>query len=308
MGFSKVSEKEYPARQWALVGYPGDGKSTFAARMRGDVLVIDADHRINEVVRQHGLSNVFRLSNVAKDNSDPRRIAAILTENMPSSSVKTVVIDSLTAIIAPLVSAAMLTNQTSEVKNKVASFGDKALTMRMIQDAITSWGVDTLWIYHLRDTRDAQARAVTATSITPVELARLRRSLNMQLTLVTNGTKRGMRVDWARCGRSGVTLWDDSGSWLNMPEKIEEAVYSGLSAADMACIARSMPTSFAGPEDAVAWGLEQGCFRDAVHVKNAYDKLKAEKKPASAQAMWDVWIEDVTRRKEERPAVVEETI
>lgn len=302
MGFSKVDYNEYPPRQWALVGYPGDGKSTFAARMRGDVLVIDADHRIGEVVRQHRLTHVLRLSKEATDNTDPRKIAAILKENMPGSAVKTVVIDSLTAIIAPLVSAAMLTNQAGEVKNKVASFGDKAMTLRMIQDAVTSWGTDTLWIYHYRDTRDAQAKPITATSITPVELARLRRSLNMQLTVVKQGDKRGVRVDWSRCGRSGLTLWDDSGSWVDMPERIEEAVYGGLTQADMDKIAASTPTSFSGPDAALAWGMEQGCFRDAVHAKNAYDKLKGEHKPASAGDMWEIWISDVERRKGEQPA------
>jgi hypothetical protein len=304
MGFDKVSTDEYPARQWALVGYPGDGKSTFAARMKGDVLVIDADHRITEVVRQHNLDNVLRLSKTATDNADPRRIAALLKENMPGSQVGTVVIDSLTAIIAPLVSSAMLANAAGDNKNKVAAFSDKAMTLRMIQDSVTSWGVDTLWIYHLRDTRDAKANAITATSISTVELARLRRSLNMQLTVIKQGDRRGVRVDWARAGRQGMTLWDDSGSWLGMPEKIEESCYGGLSAADRAAIASALPTGFSGPDEAIAWGWEQGCFKDAQHSKNTYLKLKDEHKPASAGDMWELWLDAVVKRKSEQSVTV----
>ena len=33
---------------------------------------------------------------------------------------------------------------------------DKALAMRLIQDAITGFGVNTLWIYHIRTGLDAQ--------------------------------------------------------------------------------------------------------------------------------------------------------
>ncbi len=39
MAFQKMSKTQYPPRQWALVGYPGAGKSTFAARMFAAVLV-----------------------------------------------------------------------------------------------------------------------------------------------------------------------------------------------------------------------------------------------------------------------------
>ena len=59
------------------------------------------------------------------------------------------------------------------------------------------------------------------------------------------------------------------------------------------------PTAFSGPEDAIAWGVEQGVFRDAVHAKNAYDKVKTERKPKTAAEMWRFWIEDVERREAE---------
>ena len=36
MAFQKMSKTQYPPRQWALVGYPGAGKSTFAAQMAAE--------------------------------------------------------------------------------------------------------------------------------------------------------------------------------------------------------------------------------------------------------------------------------
>ena len=43
MAFKKMTKPEYPPRLWALVGYPGSGKSTFATQMRAPILVIDAE-------------------------------------------------------------------------------------------------------------------------------------------------------------------------------------------------------------------------------------------------------------------------
>lgn len=293
-----------PPRQWALVGYPGSGKSTFAAQMAGPLLVVDADHRFREVARL-AADDVFELSDEPADNVDVERIAALLKANMPGSGVQTVIIDSLTSILSPLIVEAILNNDAGRNKNRVASFKDKALAMRLLQDTVTGWGVDTLWIYHLRSGLDGQARQVESTTISVVELARLRRSLNLQLRIVEQGDRRGIKVEWARRGRAGQTLWDDTGHWQGMPAKIEAAVYGGLTTADMDKIEKSAPASFAGPEEAIAWGVEQGCFKAALHAQNAYDKLKRERRPQTAAEMWQLWIAEVERRKgEETPAQV----
>jgi hypothetical protein len=303
MAFSKIDKSvaALPPRQWALVGHPSSGKSTFAAQMCGPLLVVDSDHRFQEVARL-AAGDVFRLSDDPIDNTNVERIAALLREGMPGSGVETIVIDSLTSILSPLIVEAILDNDAGRNKNRVAAFKDKALAMRLLQDTVTGWGVDTLWIYHLRDSLDGQARQVETTTISVVELARLRRSLNMQLRIIEQGDKRGIKVDWARRGRSGIALWDDSGCWADMPARIEQAVYAGLSPTDMEAIEHSTPIAFSGPEDAIAWGVEQGCFRDAVHAQNAYDKLKREHKPTNAGEMWRLWIEEVERRNEEASA------
>lgn len=316
MAFKKIDKTALPPRQWALVGYPSGGKSTFAAQMTGPILVIDADHRFAEVARLTA-GEIFTLSDEPSDSVSAERIAALLKENMTGSGVKTIVIDSLTSILSPLVVSAIMGNDAGSNKNRVASFKPKSMAMRLLQDTITGWGVNTLWIYHTRSSLDGQAREVENTSISVVELARLRRSLNLQLEIVEKNGKRGITIKWARCGRAGMTLWDDTDFWRGMPEKIEAEVYGGLTAEDMNRIAGSTPTSFSGQEEALAWGFEQGCFRDAVHAKNAYDKCKAEQKPKTSADMWRLWIEDVTERKkagttegeeeEEQPAINQAT-
>ena len=294
MPFKKMLAK-LPPRQWSLVGYPGDGKSTFATAMHSPMLVVDADHRFAEVMRLVA-GDTLQLSDEQADNVDPERIAQLLHENMPGSGIRTIIIDSLTAIISPLITAAIMDNDVGTNRNKIATFKTKALTMRLLQDAITNTGCDVLWIYHLRRGRDAKAQEVESTSISAVELARLRRSLNAQLRIVVDGNRRGIAIDWSRTGRTGLTLWDETGTWRGMPERIEEAVYGGLTAEDMQKAAAATPTSFASADAAIAWGWESGAFRDAVHAKNAYEKLKQDQHPQSAQAMWALWIAEVEER------------
>jgi len=61
-----------------------------------------------------------------------------------------------------------------------------------------------------------------------------------------------------------------------------------------------------GPEAAIVWGYEQGCFKDAAHAANTYTKMKRERAPRTAAEMRKLWIEDVERRKLE--GVPQETL
>jgi hypothetical protein len=202
--------------------------------MRGPLLPIDADQRFAEVLAL-AAGDVYRLSENPADNVAPAQIARLLEAHMPGSDVGTIVVDSLTTLIAPLIVRGMLDNEAGENKNKMAGFIDKALVMRLLQDAVTRWGTHTLWIWHLQRGRNEKAEKVVTATLPKTELERLRRSLNVELHLVadtkvgsTEATqRRGVKVVWTRQAgaRSGMTLWDESGTWQAMPERIEAAIY-----------------------------------------------------------------------------------
>jgi hypothetical protein len=291
-----MTKTPYPPRLWALQGYPGSGKSTFATQMRGPLLVIDADQRFREVLELAGERDVYQLSDVASDNTDPDRVTEILARDMPGSDIGTIVVDSLTTIISPIVTQTLVDKDHGRTDNLAAGWREKALAMRQLQDAVTRWGVDVLWIWHLSDYRDAKAKAGTRATLPRTERARLTRSLNVQLEIVQDGDRRGVKVLWARRGRSGGTLWDDSGRWAGIPEALEEEIYGGLSESDQERIEAEPPDVFPDPASAIAWGLEQGAFKALQHSRNAYDKLKAEEEPKDAQEMRDLWLADVERR------------
>ena len=295
MSFTKIEISQYPPRLWELASYAGGGKSTFATQMRGPLVVVDADQRFAEVAKLVK-GGVFRVSDIGSENTDTDRIAARLNENMPSMQGGTIVIDSLTAIIAPLVTQAIQNKEHGREKNLFAGFRNKALAMRQLQDVVTKWGTDVLWIYHKIDARTAAGLAVTKASISQTELVRLMRSVNLRLEIVRDEQRRGIKVLWSRSGRDGMTLWDESGIWLGMPEKIEAAVYDELSPAQMKEKEYSAPEVFRSSEHALSWALERHAFENAVHAQNAYDKLKSEQQPKSAREMTALWIADVERR------------
>lgn len=298
MSFKKMVKGTRPPRLWSLVGYPNSGKSTFSTQMRGPQLIIDADNRYEEVL--HLTQTAYALSEVASDNTDADRIADILDRHMPSSEVGTIVVDSLTAIISPLVTQAIIDKDHRRENNLFAGFRDKALAMRQLQDAVTKWGVDVLWIYHLRDSIDAQGNRHRSPTLSATEAVRLIRSINLQLEVVVEGrngsTRRGIKVVWARRGRSGITIWDEAGNWKGMPELIEAAVYDGLTQAEMDGIEKGTPKVFPTAAVAIAWAVDLGAFDNIPHAQNAYDKIKREAGPKTAPEMAALWVADVQLR------------
>ncbi len=307
MAFKKMITAKYPPRLWSLVGYPRSGKSTFASRMKGPMVVVDADHRFQEVLH---LANdeVYELSETRSDNVDPNMITKQLNKNMPGSGVQTIVVDSLTAIITPLVVQAMINHDNGEERNLSAAFRTKALAMRQIQDAVTRWGSDVLWIYHLQDSRDARAKEITRATISQTELARLSRSINVQLEVVLDdkNNRRGIKVNWARRGRSGMTIWDESGNWENMPERIEAELYDGLTADEQDQLENKSPDYFPNPETAIGWAMDQGAFKTIAQGKKAYNAVKKNQKPANAREMAQFWVEHVEAKLLDAAAPAEE--
>jgi len=266
----------------------GDGKSHFSMQMRAPILPIDADRKIIGT-QQHAVGDVYEFSDNHADALDVNRIAAILGENMPGSGIATITLDSVTPILEPIILSAMEKARTS--KNKISPFREKADAIKKLTHALHKWDTDVLWVYHIEDSVDHQGNKTQRTSIPATELARIAKAVNMRLSIVRDGERRGIRVDYAQHGKYGMTLWDEAGGWKGMPERIERAVYAeGVLATPLE------PTAFANPAEAIAWGFGQGCFRDAVHSQNSYEKLKEERKPQNAAEMWTLWIADVKRR------------
>lgn len=297
MSFRKMQAPQYPPRQWAVYGDPGSGKSHFASQMKAPALVIDSDARFAEQLT-HAAGAIYQLSDQHADNTDPDAIASLLRENLPGSGVRTIIVDSLTAILRPKINMAMSDIEHGRVKNKISAFRDKAMAMSLLQDAVASSGADCLWIWHTHESMNAQAQRIQRASIPETELVRLRRSLNVILKLeVSPDGQRSVLVEWARNGRGGIRLVDKAGGWRGMCELIEQAIYAeGVEPAE------GTPTTFGSAQEAIAWGFEQGCFGAPQHARNAYEKLKKEKQPKTAAAMWSAWVEDVQRRRAEAEA------
>lgn len=290
MAFKKLQQK-LPPRVWLLKGRSRSGKSVFSMNMRGPLLPIDADNKLYGS-QQYAVGEVMEFSDNHADTVDVGRIERILEENMPNSGIKTIIVDSVTPILEPLILKGM-----ENTSGGMGRWQAKSAAMKKLTYACTKWGGDVLFIYHIDDSMNASAKMVEKTSITTIELARLNKHFNMSLTVVEENGRRGIRVDYAQHGKYGMTIWDNNGYWRGMPKKIEEAVYAGGVLAEP-----ERPTSFAGPVQAIAWGMAQGCFRDEMHAKNAYEKVKAEKQPKTPRAMWDAWLEEVDKRVAEMDA------
>lgn len=86
---------------------------------------------------------------------------------------------------------------------------------------------------------------------------------------------------------------------LPSPEVIDGDYFDPVE--DQEAIEETIPAAFPNPEAAIAWGYEQGAFEARQHAKHAYDKLKREAQPKTAEAMRDLWVADIQRRLAEDP-------
>ena len=80
-----------------------------------------------------------------------------------------------------------------------------------------------------------------------------------------------------------------------MPTRIEEAVYENLSDEEKIKIESDEPSFFPSKKIAVQWGFERGGFSSLEESSLAYDKIKLEEKPKTAQEMAHYWVELVRK-------------
>lgn len=305
MAFKKLADTQIrPARRWALVGFPGDGKSSFAAQMQTPILPIDVDGRFREV--EH-LANgtVFALSEKREENNDVQAIDRLLDENMPDSGVRTIVVDSVTPIFQRITRRHQVEEHEGGVRgNKSAVHREKADVMALLGAAVTSYGTDTLFVWHLNGT-NFNGQEKTTQSISETERERLRKFLNAELHVVVdkNG-RRGIHVAWSRSGHGiGQTIYDtqenfDAGSfWKGMPERIEALIFPTVvkGAPAQAATTPENVRSFANSEEAIAWGMTK-LNAPVDEVSAIYGEVKAAAKPKSSREMWAAWVAEVEKR------------
>ena len=129
------------------------------------------------------------------------------------------------------------------------------------------------------------------------ELARLTRSLNVMLRVIDEDGRRGVHVDWARRGRAGVTVWDDSGPGKGRRKQSNgRSMTASRKLTESASKRQPRPASPTRPRrllGARLWGSSATrCTRGTLTSWSS-----AEHAPKTAGDMWALWIADVQARK-----------
>lgn len=339
MPIAKIKLTKYPKRQWALASFANTGKTTLAAAMRKPLLVGDSDDRFAESAMLLGLSEEHAM--VITDDSgnrsvDPDVIVATLNEARGEKiEFGTVLLDSLTGIIQPKVTAAV----EAEGKDRAVAMRDKASTMRKLIDAIQNFGGDYLLVWHHENRGDKNGQARIHETVPPTERDALTRALNMELVTVKEevkggGFRYGVQVVWARYGEFGMIVWDEQGNFFRgMPEKIEAAVYKNGVKAFAPAAAKSAEAPAAAPATpkapdatspaaqvvtsvsttgtsstgevqpqftdkaaALRWAVEKNAFGSYDEASAAYAQLREKIAPQSAADMFAGWKKHVEEK------------
>jgi len=285
-------------RQWLVVARRDAGKSTFFTRMETPILWIDADGKFRETL--HLIKNgkipgvvasdiiVVTADEIVADSkkSTPEKIRDLLDTWMPSQdgrSVKTIVVDTITPILAPLVAKAQADNDAGRNKNQSSAFKEKALQMKILFTAVNKWDTDVIWGAHIDDSQ-FNGKDVARMSITPAELGRLEKYLNARLRLEEkNGTYSafvemcGLRPELPK---DAVAYSDPSGKlWYGMPEALEAAMYD-IPKDEQVRIDNNAPELLPDGEAAVLWLVDQvdsngeRVFNHKKHAENTYKKVR----------------------------------
>lgn len=207
---------------WCLVSRYGEGKSTFAAQMSPEFLVLDYDGRWEEQIEgATGKSHLISTNDVLESIKEMDR-------RMPDlkGKVGTVVVDSGTSVIDYIESAGRLADAIARKQGQKFNLNDvhkeKADSMRVLKGAIQRYQCSSLWIFHLEDGL-VNGKPFVRSTISKTELERLKSGLNAVLSIQRNGEKRGIKVEWCRYNSgvaAGQVIWDEQGFWQGVPQKL----------------------------------------------------------------------------------------
>lgn len=298
--------------KWELKGKSLSGKTSLLAELSPVdklTIVIDADNQFGSgLTKENAKKEIYPLSDNPADMREVARIEKKLNEVCPTlQNLGMIALDSATPIVEREITRIQNDISTGKVKGNVTAYGSKARLMKTLRDALDRWGVEVVWVYHVQETTDLDGNKKESQSVTDTELLRLNKNITVTLEVVIdNSGKRGVKVHKARRGRSNIVVWDDSGQWVNFRQKLEDAIWGGLSESEQVELENAIPSTFTSPDQAKRWALEfseanGNFFKDAVHVGNSYDKLKAELKEQladdlNAEIMYSSWIAKVLEK------------
>lgn len=264
-------------RKWGLIAPPNGGKSTFLTAMRLPLLLADKDGRGGELA--FIVDNVHSLTDDPDVLNDPDVLSDYITTIGGQAQYRkgTVAIDSMTAIIEPIVDRIMAANDKGENSNRMGAFRPKALAMRQLTNALVAAGGDFVIIYHTRTSSMAkgnQVETVERASLSALEEARMFKVLNAIIQLGEDSKGRFAQIRDCRVGSAvGQKFYDTEGFWRGVPEKIdahiEQCKRNEVAAGESVVV-------FGSKAAALAWGFEQGVFADEAAAQNSFNKLKRE--------------------------------
>lgn len=297
---------------WEIIGREKVGKTELVARLLkpGIGLVIDSDGKFSNSVPKESSVEFYPISDSLDDMRNPDVIERILETGIPklgASNISGIVVDTLTNILEPIISKIQASNNSS-----IYAYKPKSDAMKKLRHVVSKWGIETFWVYHKIEFFEKEGKDYVTKEksyLSPIEFGRLGRDITISLEVVKDANdKRGVFVKMARRGRSGFVIWDDSGQWENIRERILESVWGGLTKEDQDAIEKQLPETFDSYSDALRWAWnyseENGkFFNDAAHAKNSMKALKEElleqlEDDFDDSILYEMWIKKVLSKNE----------
>lgn len=293
----RAKKPDMPKLLVQLYGPSGSGKTLLASKMPGSKLVFDADGRFMDQASED--DEIYFAYETAAENMKITNITAALSQTVAGSDIANIIIDTMTTPFQDLIdSVEKMTGRPAKTH--------KASVMKGLRRELFGYNKNVLVIFHTHVHGDGMSSNTTeGKTLSDIELGRFDMFTNMTLKVMIdqNTGQRGVLVERNRFGHSGITVWDDTGRWDGFWEKLQAEVYKGLTRADMDKIASSTPTTFADKAAAWAWGMEQGCFNDVLHAKNAMAEMESTTEIAPDE-LWGAWVVEVQRRVAEKKALL----
>lgn len=208
---------------WLLIAEAGAGKSTFARQMSPEYLVIDTDVRwSDQAVKSDGKSHIIASSDPIQIQQEMNRL-----RNELQDKIGTVILDSGTFLLAPIVARGQLANANSKRDtgkgiNMDAVMQEKAATMRIVVGSMLSYHKNTLLIFHHEES-GMSGKMTTRSTLPKAEYERLKKAIHATLTVTkANNGMRGIQIEWTHDNPAAVgqVVWDYDGMWKNVPQKL----------------------------------------------------------------------------------------